>query len=159
MTLWQRFARVLTPLFQANKEVNADSDQILALYGEFSKGQQALFAVWTYFTHAVNGTDEFHWRTLYTQHMAGRYGAMQQACVYLGLPQLNSLLHELAAATQPVLRDGSAIAMNEANALLAGDAAYAAAICALPGTRSAARKYSRIAAFIRSSPEEFVTFL
>lgn len=149
------------PLIQAYKQVSANPQQIFALYSEFNNGQQALFAVWTYLAHAIHGTDEFHWRTLYTQHMAGRYGAMQQACVYMRLPVLGALLHELAEATRPVLRNESAIAMNEAKALLAGDPAYSATITALERRLLGAmpETYDRIAAFIRSEPDDFVSMI
>lgn len=145
------------PLIIRYKEQLAQEGDINALFESFARGEKALFAVWTFLTHAIRGTDEFHWRCLLFLHIPARFTGMQAGLRLFGDETMAALLDDIHAATAHVPYDGHAITMNEAQSIYNNDSMYAASIIALEARllQAMPETVRLIAAYIRGQVSEF----
>ncbi|GMK40960.1 hypothetical protein PCCS19_40160 [Paenibacillus sp. CCS19] len=146
------------PLITRYKEQSAQDGNIALLFESFEHGEKALFAVWTFLTHAIRGTDEFHWRCLLFLHIPARFTGMQAGLRMFGDAAMSALLDDIHAATAHLPHRGEhAITMNEAQSIYNSNCMYAASILALEArlVQAMPETIRLIAAYIRGQVSEF----
>jgi|GEM_PF-1730365 len=147
------------PLVDAYKLVAAQDGDVNGLYASFTDGQKALFAAQTFLSHAIRGTDEFHWRCLLFRTYPLRLQGMKSGVRLFGDEVMTRLLDDIAAAIEPVNAvEGAMMTFEEAERLLRSQPDYAFSIASLESRLHLALPctYSLIASFIRNRAADFI---
>ncbi|USB33056.1 hypothetical protein [Paenibacillus sp. YPG26] len=146
------------PLIRRYKEVQTLGDDLNSLFGQLTRGQQALFVFRTHYLHAVESLTEFYWWSAYFLATEKRWTALKASLRYFGEEELLDILE----STEKVLVDTghprkleefdlSRDHLHQHPKLLASierlEEKYQDAV---PGA------VGRIAAYIRKHPDEFI---
>ncbi|MFF2481959.1 hypothetical protein [Paenibacillus sp. NPDC058071] len=82
------------PLIEAYKEAQRRGESFEALFGNWSKGKQALFVFLTFDKHAVVDDAEYYWRTAYSMAQPPRWNGLLKALRFFGDEETASVLVE-----------------------------------------------------------------
>ncbi|RUT33504.1 hypothetical protein EJP77_07605 [Paenibacillus zeisoli] len=146
------------PLIQRYKEEQTLGNDLTILFNQLTRGQQALFVFQTHYVHASESLTEFYWWSAYFLATGMRWTGLKSSLGYFGEDELLDILE----STEKVLVetghprsleqfDLSRDHLHQHPKLLASievlEERYQEVV---PGVRK------RIAAYIRSHPEEFI---
>ncbi|RJE87505.1 hypothetical protein D3P07_14330 [Paenibacillus sp. 1011MAR3C5] len=152
-------AACFAPLINAYKEVEGNGgDFVLTVYNRLSKGQQALFAFWTYYSHIRESKADLYWWSAYFMAIPLRWEALQASLRHVGDSGTLEIVKAMEAALSERGHPRSITNFNvsfddldndkELSAIVSGH--YDHLLSALPATLGS------IAAYIRAHPDEFI---
>ncbi|REK71153.1 hypothetical protein [Paenibacillus paeoniae] len=153
-------AACFAPLIHAYKEMESTGGNFVKLvYNRFSKGQQALFAFWTYYSHVRESQADLYWWSAFFMANPLRWEALQASLRYFNdlstLEIVKTMDAGLTARNHPRSLMNFDVSMGDLeqdeplSAIVAVE--YNKLLAALPGT------LNLIAAHIRGHQDDFIT--
>lgn len=152
-------AACFAPLIRAYKEEESSGgDFVGTVYPQLSRGQQALFAFWTYYSHARESKADLYWWSAYFMAIPLRWKAVQAGLRLFGDNSTLEIAKAMDAALSERGHPRSLASFDVSFEDLEHDPPLAAIVSeyydqllsALPAT------LGRIAAYIKSHQEEFI---
>ncbi|MDR6554440.1 hypothetical protein J2736_005669 [Paenibacillus qinlingensis] len=146
------------PLILAYKEIQSRGEDFTSgLYQELTPDQQALFAFWTYYTHAIKSQADFYWWSAYFLAQPAKWAGIQSAlrffedsCTLPLVERMESLLKQRNHPRNMATFDISTTDLEQdADLLSEVRPLYAALLEARETTQHG------IAAYIRNHPDAF----
>lgn len=146
------------PLIQRYKEEQQLGNDFIPLFNQLSQGQQAMFVFQTYYVHAVESLTEYYWWSAYYLATVKRWIGLKSGLRYFGENELLRVLEEtekvLIETNHPLKLEEFELSrdhLHQHPKLLASIEMLEEKFQELvPGT------LKRIAAYIRSHPEQFI---
>ncbi|WP_209864232.1 hypothetical protein [Paenibacillus shirakamiensis] len=148
------------PMIHRYKEEQLLGHDFMDIYQQMTKGQQAFFVFQTYYIHASSSLTEFYWWSVYYVAERGRWKGLLSGLNYFGEDELVQILQQVE---QILLEFGHPVTLDDFN--ISRDQLHqrpkllkAIETVEEPFQIAVKNTLQRIMSYIRSHPEEFVTW-